>query len=391
MSSTGGSPLTEDNSQVQKENDTLPSRVLNSDNPNGTEAVAAEGSFVIWDKIPHWFIPTVGLIYATGFLIIITFFDRYGLRESSGDFFKVKYLHAGILYWLLPLIVLAPLYGFYLLKQFSKEKPAEGEDLFRAYIPSALLITNLLFVFYVFAVFSPPGSVAQRESVIPVMFLVTIGGIILTRVFTRILIREGLSPKAGDDIVLYGRWILCVGIIFGLDWYALGGGLLKLLWHILLDGGWIFFAFLLTGAFLAERTRVRSKQFSGFRAKLTLKVLSGGLIIATFYLSVLAFALRIYPYIPVPKGGGDYVGSPNVVLCFQGANEKLALPELVGTTQNDCIRSKELQIIEESATSIFVADPNDAGGPQSWRTGKKPMVYEIRRDKVGTITYLNPH
>jgi hypothetical protein len=364
--------------------------LLNNGNPKSTEADTSQDVSLIWDKIPHWFIPSVGLIYATGFLIIITFFDRYGLRESSGDFFKVKYLHAGILYWLLPLIALAPLYGFYLLRHFSKETPLEGEDIFKGYIPSALLVTNLLFVFYVFAVFSPPGSVGQREFVIPVMFLVTIGGIILTRVGIRKLVEKGLSQSFGDDITLYARWILCVGIIFGLDWYALGGDLLRLLWSIFLGGGWVFFAFLLTAAFLAERTRVRTKQFSDYRAKLTLKVLAGGLIIATFYLSVLAFALRIYPYIPATKGGGDYVGAPNVVLCFQGANEKLELSDLVATTQNDCIRSKELQIIEESATSVFVADPNEAGGPLSWRTGKKPVVYEIRRDKIGSITYLNP-
>lgn len=383
--------MAENNSQLQTSEEISPDGLIKDDKSHGKEADAEEGGSIIWEKIPHWFIPTVGLIYATGFLIIITFFDRFGLRESSGDFFKVKYLHAGILYWLLPMISLAPLYGFYLVRQFTKDRKAPGEDIFRSYIPSALLVTNLLFVFYVFAVFAPPGSATQREAVIPMMFLVTLGGIILTRVGSRKLVTHGLAQSFADSIVVYTRWFLCVVIICWLDWYALGGGILRLLWEIFWGGGKYFFLFLLTAAFLAERTRVRSKQFSDYRAKLTIKVLGGCLIIATCYLSVLAFALRIYPYIPVTKGGGDYVGAPNVVLCFQGANEKLALPELVGTTQNDCIRSKELQIIEESATSIFVADPNEVGGPQSWRTGKKPVVYEIRRDKVGTITYLNPH
>lgn len=380
----------ETNSQLDRGKDSSKSGLRSEDDPKARGAVSDPGGSAFWDKVPHWFIPTVGLIYATGFLIIISFFDRYGLRESSGDFFKVKYLHAGILYWLLPLISLAPLYGFYLLRQFSKEQAGDGEDIFKAYIPSALLVTNLLFVFYVFAVFAPPGSATHREFVIPAMFLVTLGGIILTRIGTRKLVKEGLSQRAADNIVIYARWFLCLVIICGLDWFALGGEILRLLWEIFWGGGMYFFLFLLTAAFLAERTRVRSKQFTDYRAKLTLRVLGGGLILATFYLSVLVFALRIYPYIPVTKGGGDYVGAPNVVLCFQGANEKLALPDLVGTTDNDCIRSKELQIIEESATSIFVADPTDAGGPRLWRTGKKPVVYEIRRDKVGTITYLNP-
>jgi hypothetical protein len=356
--------------------------------PKDTVIEAPRTSLDMLGKIPQWFIPTLGFIYATGFLINITFLDRFGLRESSGEFFKVKYLHSGILFWLLPTIILAPVYGFYLVWQFGKDEINKGQPIFKVYVPSAILLTNLLFVFYVFAVFTPPGFVAQREFVLPAMFLFTVLGIIATRVGIGKLVKKGLSEEFGEKINIYTRWVLCIAIVFILDWYALGG-FLRFLWDIFLNGGVYFFLFLLTAAFLAERVRVRTKQYADYRMRITLQILGGCLVIAAYYLSVLAFTLRIYPYIPVTKGGGDYVGAPNVILCFQGNNEKLAVPNLVGATLNDCIPSKELQIIEESTTSVFVADPKDADGPESWRVGKKPVVYEVRRDKVGSITFIN--
>jgi hypothetical protein len=358
--------------------------------PKGVVAEPPKTKLDVWGRIPHWFIPTVGLIYATGFLINITFLDRFGLRESSGEFFKVKYLHAGILFWLLPTIVLAPIYGFYLVWRFGKDAINKDQPIFKVYVPSAVLVTNLLFVFYVFAVFTPPGTATRREFVIPAMFIFTVVGIIATRFGTGKLIEKGLAQNFGEKLNVIARWILCVGVVIGLDWYALDG-FLRTLWDIFWDGGIYFFLFLLTAAFMIERVRVRGNQYADVRMKLTLQVLGGCLIIAAYYLSVLAFTIRIYPYIPVTKGGGDYVGAPNVILCFQGNNEKLAVPALIGSnTSNDCIPSKEFQIIEESATSIFVADPNDAGGPKSWRVGPaKPIVYEVRRDKVGSITFIN--
>jgi hypothetical protein len=357
--------------------------------PKVTVAESPRVKLDIWAKIPQWFIPSVGLIYATGFLINITFLDRFGLRESSGEFFKVKYLHAGILFWLIPIIILAPVYGFYMIWRLGKDAVNKGQQVFKVYVPSAILVTNLLFVFYVFAVFTPPGTATRREFVIPVMFIATVVGIVATRFGTGKLIEKGLSESTGVMLTVWVRWILCIGIVIGLDWYALDG-FLRSLWDIFWNGGIYFFLFLLTAAFMAERVRVRGKQYPDVRIKFALEVIGACLIVATYYLSVIAFTVRIYPYIPVTKGGGDYVGAPNVVMCFQGNNEKLAVPVLVGNTSNDCIQSKELQIIEETATSIFVADPNDAGGPEKWRVGtNKPVVYEIRRDKVGNITFIN--
>jgi hypothetical protein len=323
------------------------------------------GRFGIIEKLPQWFVPAAGIIYATGFLIITTYFDRFGLRESSSDFFKVKYIHAGILYWLIPTLVAMPFYGFYLVSSFRKEADPQS-SVFKVYLPTVLLVVNLLAVFYIVAVFAPVGFTRDKEYAVPAMFIVTVLGIIGINLFTKHYVKDEQSDRFGN----VARWVLCLVVLFGLDVYTLNG-LFQLLWDISWKGGVYFFVFMLLALVTVERTRIRTSAVTDWRQRVALKMVAGCILVAIYYLSVLAFALRLYPYIPVTKGGGNYVDAPTAVLCFQETNAKFALPDLVGPTSNDCIPSKPLQIIEETTTSVFVADPAAAGGPPAWLMGKK--------------------
>jgi hypothetical protein len=368
------------------------------------------------EKMPQWFVPAAGIIYATGFLIVFSFQERFSVRET-GDFFKVKYIHVGIMYWLFPAIVVVPLYCFYLISRFRAEKrdaeivrlnqerkiavdaidssettklaeirtfydqkikqEKQKTEPFKIYRASVLLVINMLLVFYVFAMFAPIGFATQRGYLVFVIFATTLVGVILIRV----AVPEPVGP--------FARWILCLGVIVGLDLYSFKG-LFGYLWEILWGGGKYFLMFLFLIALAFERTRVRTRELEDWRQKLAVRALALCVVVALFYLSILAFALRIYPYIPVLKGGGDYLGTPEVVLCFQGANTMLNVPDVaVKTDAQPCLTSKPLQIIEETTSSIFVADPAEAGGPINWRTGTKPTVYEIRRDRIASITYIN--
>jgi hypothetical protein len=44
-----------------------------------------------------WLLAIPALIYATGFLVVFTAEERLGLVSTSGDFFKIKYMHVGVL------------------------------------------------------------------------------------------------------------------------------------------------------------------------------------------------------------------------------------------------------------------------------------------------------
>jgi len=57
----------------------------------------------------QWFALLIAMTYASGFLCIYTFLDRFGIREGGEEFLKAKYIHAGILFLLFPVGILIPL------------------------------------------------------------------------------------------------------------------------------------------------------------------------------------------------------------------------------------------------------------------------------------------
>ena len=63
------------------------------------------------EKIPVLFATLTGLTFVTGFIVEITFLDRFGLRETGVEFFKAKYLHVGILLLLFSCFVALPCYA----------------------------------------------------------------------------------------------------------------------------------------------------------------------------------------------------------------------------------------------------------------------------------------
>ena len=58
-------------------------------------------------KGAEWFLPIVGLIYASGFLIVFTFFKSFGI--NSVDFIEAKYIHIGSLYAMSCVVVILPM------------------------------------------------------------------------------------------------------------------------------------------------------------------------------------------------------------------------------------------------------------------------------------------
>ena len=147
----------------------------------------------------------------------------------------------------------------------------------------------------------------------------------------------------------------------------------------------MFLLFTFFMLFLFWRLSRRSRTLSDPRLKAALWSSGVSILVAIFYICILSFAYSVYPYIPAERGGGSYVDSSEVVLTIQGSTTPLPQNLLESAS-----RSKLLVIIEESATSIYVADPHDAGGPVEWRRGAKPGVIGIRREFVSSVEYKRP-
>jgi hypothetical protein len=168
--------------------------------------------------------------------------------------------------------------------------------------------------------------------------------------------------------------------------------------HLFPTGGYIFVFFVLLLVFFAFRNFYRigaiakaknendgtlSKKYEpSARFNLVSTFCLLGII---FYFAILSFARNIYPYIPAVKGGGDYTMSHPVQLAFDvGASN--SIPQYVRNEN----QSNHLILLDANSSCIFLATTNDAGGPEKWRsTTNRPTVFEIRREAVISIAYLN--
>lgn len=372
------------------------------------QKVTEEPSLVSRDSLEtaaHWIIVVAGLVYGTGFLTVFTFLSRFGITEAGSELFKAKYIFVGILYLLLPAIVGVPVVATLYLR---REGTGTGREP-RVYLPSVILTVNLLLVFYVYVLFAPRRFLEHKEFVVPVLFTLTFGGIAVVRWFEKPVgkllkmlanathpgssaLAEKWEQKVLDDYGKYSRWALCVVIAPVVDVYALWG-LFRLLGRILWDGsgsgGYVLLLLVMLMGYLVNRTIIRCKEIRNKGMRIAVWAVTSCLVGALYYFSVLIFAVRVYPYVPAVRGGGDYTESPRVLLRFK-ADSAGSLPVgTLGASAGNGLTSRDLMILEVTSTSVFVADPAEGGGPEMWRGPERPLlkIIEIRRDDVETISY----
>lgn len=103
------------------------------------------------------------------------------------------------------------------------------------------------------------------------------------------------------------------------------------------------------------------------------------------YLSILAFAYAIYPRIPSARGGGAYTDGIPVQISFETLPSNDAAKTMAAA-------ESPFIILYQNSESIFVASKTEAGGPEKWQEpdSAKPRVYELRRQRLSGITYMNP-
>jgi hypothetical protein len=103
------------------------------------------------------------VIYATGFLVVSSFLDRFGVRESGGEFFKIRYMHVGLLYMLFPGVVLAPIFAFFHVQ-------AHRDTKIKMPTIAILNIGHLILLCYWFATFANPGYFHTKALRIVLLF-----------------------------------------------------------------------------------------------------------------------------------------------------------------------------------------------------------------------------
>jgi hypothetical protein len=395
---------------------------------------AAEGSHwppssdPVWLKCLHYLPQTlfavVGFAYATGFLTVFTFLERFGVRDAGADFFKIKYIHVGILALFFPMGIVVPLLAIFSFWRAAKARGESRKDAISVHLSNAVLMTNMMFGFYILVLFAEPEFFQKREWVLPSVFGFTLFGLWFINKINKILPKAWFHQAA--------KWILAAGaismqiwwwkgmsrhvaqIFWGAasehlrplwvmkhwtwlaatrDWEAAHGigfvNLGRFIRHHPPKGGVYYVLFISLCFYLAVRTYVFS---SGLQKSEKLKVYVAGavLISTTYFLSVLAFAYRIYPYIPVAKGGGDYTHASRVILRSRPDNIWNLPDPLFEDPATRTAPSRLLVLIEQTPDAVYVARVDDEGGPSQWRGMEHlPTVMEVSRDELLSIIHYS--
>src|ERR1041384_325901 len=230
-------------------------------------------------NMPHWFTILITLIYGSGFLCVFTFSDRFGIQETGEEFFRVKYIHVGILFLLFPLTILAPLALALSLKRTefkdNKLKDTRTEQIttkeqkpFHVPISSLVIFMNMLVVFYLFILFTPREFAFSKALVFPMIFVSSLLGPYLIDLFVESFIVQHRSRT----FAAVSRWMLVAVIVGGMDYWAFEGFFLKLwtiFWgnHWYPDGGIYYLLFMVLIPYAIWRTNDRAKTAPNKRSK----------------------------------------------------------------------------------------------------------------------------
>ena len=365
-----------------------------------------------------------GLVYATGFLVVFNYLDTLGIHDAPGDFFKLKYMHVGIL-CLVPLVLgigllfaILMLYGVWKARRqksrrhFARFRKSRRKTL-SGTTPSYMgvfLLGNLLVVFYLLIMFTTFGFIRERYAYFIALCALTLGGLfvgsevlpkiayyiptycltVLVRAYALALkldkttipmhMRKTIVTRAAQWIVPSFKLVLFVAALlldfYCFDWNDIASKFSRrTVFYLVLLLCFVYF----TGRIyvLQERFASRPRQRALYRV---LGICALGLL---YYLVVVTFAYSIYPFIPAGRGGADLSESSAITLTCD-AGQATALPtSLIGTVNQGRLTSIPLVAIEEDAESILVAPLEEY---RTWHEERKsgtgcpklPRIFRIR-------------
>jgi hypothetical protein len=343
--------------------------------------------------LPSFFFAAVALTYATGFLTVFCYFDSIGLKGTSIDSFKAKYIYVGLLALELPLgaIALVLAYRFMWAQRLRLLKK---EDSF--YVSAPALLGLMAVVFYLLIAFARPGVFYAREWQIFFFFSDIIISVVGLRVFEEMGQNTDRWPRCSqrlrkrfakittarwERLRLYGLLIAAV-LALSIFWDHI-----PLFFEMTVRGGYLYIGFVIMMSVLLWRVVRRLDGKSPTTLRNAVGFVTAPVIFILFYLSVVLFGTRIYPYIPSRKGGGDFTTENGVTLYFAKEVES-SLPSEI---RKDSSRSTPVIIIEETAEAIFVT-PFQAGSAKNWRRpepNQKPEIFRIPLSEISAIDYSN--
>jgi hypothetical protein len=351
-----------------------------------------------------------GLIYGTGYLIEFAFLNSMNVHGAASDLLKAKYFYAGFLFLQFPASLISIVLAFYVVNRRIRElrgesmpeelAPHNGKlalksvSLFRT---SAWTFATLLVVFYILIAFAKRGVFSEHQETVAWFFAVMLLGTMGARELdSKILFKDEKTRLQFGAIArltcLIVGWVLAVRLFYPAT--------LLLVQTMFVEGGYLCYFFLALIGFLIYKIRRWVLEVTDVTVRTGLIAIAVATIGAIYCLAALTFAYRVYPFIPVSKGGGDYTDEHKVTLAFD-TKYKDSLPAellppaplllttnssgLVTTNVVQALTSLPVVIIEETSSIVFIASPSGVTDASLWRTPyptNKPTIIALKRDGI---------
>jgi hypothetical protein len=111
-----------------------------------------------------------------------------------------------------------------------------------------------------------------------------------------------------------------------------------------------------------------------------------------YYMSLIFFAHGFYPFMPASRGGGDFTTTSHAILYLKApASQPFSSDDMVAAGPETCVRPRQVVVIADTDSDLFVAESHDNGGPFSWRRewNHRPNILQVRRTDIDRIAYLS--
>lgn len=353
-------------------------------------------------KLPQWFIGITGIIYLTGFLVVATHLGRFGIPDAGGEFFKLKFIQVGILFFLPYIGFVIPIIAIFyirqqrnkILSQDIKSKDSNSEEMLKEtiYLKNTQSIISGFFIIIYLTVFNiliyfGPKHFFREESHIIIFFTLTVIALSIT---ASIIDKSSEKKQIAKYYIPLVCRIIALIILLIFSWKILTvQELYPLIKELAVTPGtWLYIGIMFLVAFLMYRFAIRIYE-APTPVKPALAVLGACFIVSLYYINVLTFSYVIYSRIPTFKGGGDYNTTNNYTFYFRDnydvKNMKSIHPELLDSKQS--LKSKVLKIFHDTPTTMYVVISDKSENTLESRDNfNLPKVIAIRRESINSIS-----
>lgn len=354
--------------------------------------------YIVLRYLPQWFIAIFALIYITGYLVDFFYYSARGVIDPGADILKLKYIHIGINFFILFLIVTTPV--FFLLFGRNRMSPIADNPNNLPQITTTTFMTSIIFFFTVYytVIFTPAEyfysdthpyrlwSLFIFLASMLLSFVAFLWWLPLRR--TQELERrrpsesemaEVLKSIRDEERIYYKRFSVCLLIYMLIFNLFIFYGMIPAFISMMIPYGGFFFLFCLIFTLVAYRMDIRlendSRYLQAFGRVGYTAIFSLGLLVL-YYLSVGVYAYTIFPHIPNIKGGANYDSAPVASVYLQHrVTEENAGHEIVGLDMSKTV------IIYSTSSSLYVADACD------WqRDSRRASIFQINRDEIKNVT-----